>query len=61
MLMMSPDLQPTLLGPHVLVRPVLRSDWQEMFAAAADPEIWALHPVSDRYKEEMFRAFLKVL
>jgi len=28
-----------------------------MFATAADPEIWALHPVPDRYKEKMFRGF----
>ena len=26
-----------------------------MFAAASDPEIWALHPASDRYKEPVFR------
>jgi len=28
-----------------------------MFAAASDPEIWALHPASDRYKEAVFRKF----
>ncbi len=28
-----------------------------MFAAAADPEIWSLHPVHDRYTEPVFRAF----
>lgn len=28
-----------------------------MFAAAADPEIWAVHPVRDRYTEPVFRAF----
>jgi RimJ/RimL family protein N-acetyltransferase len=28
-----------------------------MFAAAADPEIWWLHPVRDRYTESVFRAF----
>ena len=28
-----------------------------MFAAAADPEIWRLHPAPDRYKEDVFRAY----
>jgi RimJ/RimL family protein N-acetyltransferase len=28
-----------------------------MFAVAADPEIWALHPVSNRYTEKVFRGF----
>jgi RimJ/RimL family protein N-acetyltransferase len=51
------DLQPTLTGPRVAIRPVAPSDWQEMFAAASDPEIWALHPASDRYKEPVFRKF----
>jgi N-acetyltransferase len=33
------------------------SDWDGMFAAASDPEIWAVHPVHDRYTEPVFRAF----
>ena len=28
-----------------------------MFAAGSDPEVWAVHPVSDRYKEPAFREF----
>jgi RimJ/RimL family protein N-acetyltransferase len=28
-----------------------------MFAAASDPQIWALHPASDRYQEPVFRRF----
>ncbi len=51
------DLQPTLIGPRVKIRPIAPLDWQEMFAAASDPEIWALHPASDRYKESVFRTF----
>jgi len=52
-----PDLQPTLIGPRIIVRPITPMDWDEMFAAAADPEVWALHPVRDRYKAEVFRDF----
>jgi len=32
-------------------------DWQEMFTVAADPKIWALHPVNNRHTEPVFRAF----
>jgi RimJ/RimL family protein N-acetyltransferase len=55
--MAMPDLQPTLTGPHIIVRPILSSDRDEMFAAASDPEIWAVHPVHNRYTEPVFRAY----
>jgi N-acetyltransferase len=54
---MPPDLQPTLVGPRMIVRPVKAEDWAEMQAAAADPEVWALHPARERYKAEVFREF----
>lgn len=28
-----------------------------MFAAAANPKVWELHPVTDLYKERVFRTF----
>lgn len=56
---MSPEinLQPTLVGERVTLRPLEAIDWQAMFAAAADPAIWAQHPASDRYKESVFRQY----
>lgn len=51
------DFQPTLAGTRVIVRPIVPSDWDQMFAAAADPEIWEQHPASDRYQEAVFREF----
>jgi RimJ/RimL family protein N-acetyltransferase len=39
------------------VRPIVPADWEEMYAAAADPEVWALHPARERYKAEVFREF----
>ena len=53
----SIDLQPTLKGPRLLVRPVARADWDAMFAAASDPKVWELHPDSDRYTKPVFRQF----
>lgn len=53
------DLQPSLIGEHVIVRPVEASDWEGMFAAASDPEIWVLHPESNRYEEAVFRRYFE--
>ena len=54
------DLQPTLIGTRVIVRPLAACDWQPMFAAASDPKIWADHPASDRYQQPVFREFFDV-
>ena len=51
------DFQPTLHGPRVVVRPVAARDWGAMFAAAADPAIWELHPATDRYTEKVFKEY----
>jgi RimJ/RimL family protein N-acetyltransferase len=55
--MSQPDFQPTLIGPTVTIKPISADDWTELFAAGADPEIWRVHPVSDRYTEPAFRKF----
>lgn len=55
--MATPDLQPTLIGERVLIRPVVPADWEGMYSVAADPQVWAQHPKSDRYKEVVFREF----
>lgn len=51
------DFQPTLTGQLTVVRPVVPTDWKDMFAGASDPEIWAVHPAHDRYLEPVFREF----
>ncbi len=55
--MAIPDFQPVLSGDLVALRPVRAEDWQEMFAAAADPLIWEVHPARDRYTEPVFREY----
>ena len=56
---MSFDLQPTLKGELLFLRPLRLEDWDEIFAVASDPLIWEQHPASDRYKEEVFRGFFR--
>jgi RimJ/RimL family protein N-acetyltransferase len=53
------DLQPHLIGHLVELRPLRPEDWEGLYAVASDPLIWAQHPASDRYKEEVFREFFR--
>jgi RimJ/RimL family protein N-acetyltransferase len=52
------DLQPTLTGELVILRPTVPDDWAGMYAAASDPLIWELHPARDRWQEPVFRRYL---
>jgi N-acetyltransferase len=49
------DLQPTLVGPKLLLRPLEPADFDALFAVARDPLLWALHPAHDRWQEPVFR------
>lgn len=53
----KPNLQPTLIGEHITIRPITPDDWHALFAAAADPQLWAQHPAKNRYQEPVFREF----
>src|SRR5688572_25348448 len=54
---MSFELQPTLRGKLLELRPLRAEDFDALFAAASDPLIWEQHPESDRYTEEKFRRY----
>ncbi|HUK89597.1 MAG TPA: GNAT family N-acetyltransferase [Blastocatellia bacterium] len=49
------DLQPTLKGDLLELRPLQPEDYRDLFAVASDRLIWEQHPASDRYKEEVFK------
>ena len=53
------ELQPTLRGEVVELRPLRADDFDALYAVASDPLIWEQHPVRDRYREEVFRAFFQ--
>lgn len=53
------DLQPTLEGEHLGLRPLRPEDFHVLYATASDPLIWEQHPNNDRYKEEVFRGFFQ--
>ena len=56
---MTFDLQPTLKGTLLQLRPLQEEDWSDLFAVAADPLIWEQHPEPDRYTEKVFRGFFR--
>jgi RimJ/RimL family protein N-acetyltransferase len=53
------ELQPHLTGGLLHLRPLRPGDWEALFRAASDPLIWEVHPVSDRWKEEVFRQYFR--
>jgi RimJ/RimL family protein N-acetyltransferase len=53
------DLQPHLKGDLLELRPLRPEDFPVLYAVAADPLIWEQHPSSDRYQEEVFKAFFR--
>ena len=54
---MTFELQPILKSDILEVRPLRADDWDELYAVASDPLLWAQHPNSDRYKPDVFRKF----
>jgi N-acetyltransferase len=52
------DLQPTLTGERLALRPLRADDWDALYAAASDPLIWEQHPERDRYTPEAFRRYV---
>jgi N-acetyltransferase len=53
------ELQPTLPGELLELRPLAAEDWDALYGVASDPLIWEQHPSSDRYKPEVFREFFR--
>lgn len=51
------DLQPTLTGEILALRPLREDDFDDLYLAAADPLIWEQHPHSNRYQREIFQSF----
>lgn len=48
------ELQPTLSGTKLALRPLAPDDFTATFKAASDPLIWELHPQSNRHQEAIF-------
>ncbi len=53
----SLNLQPTLVGEQITLRPLQPDDFAQLYHAASDPVIWEQHPHHDRYQREVFQIF----
>ena len=55
------DLQPTLTGPTLALRPLGRADLEGLYAAASDPGVWAGHPATNRFERAAFTPYFDFL
>lgn len=53
------DLQPTLTGTLIELRPLRSDDFDALFAAASDPLIWEQHPERDRWTRPVFLRYFE--
>jgi N-acetyltransferase len=53
------DLQPTLRGELLELRPLQPSHFDALWAVASDPGIWAQHPAKERATPDGFRKFFQ--
>ena len=51
------DLQPTLKGRLLELRPLTPEDRDALFGAASDPLIWEQHPESNRHEPALFQRY----
>jgi RimJ/RimL family protein N-acetyltransferase len=51
------DLQPTLRGSLVELRPLRSDDFPTLYVASSDRKIWEQHPSPDRYKYVVFAQY----
>ena len=54
---MDLDLQPTLTGHLLALRPLHTGDFEALYAAASDPLVWEQHPEPLRYRRDVFQKF----
>ncbi|MEJ0099109.1 MAG: GNAT family N-acetyltransferase [Pseudomonadota bacterium] len=55
------DLQPTLTGPGLTLRPLRPEDRETLWQVARDPLIWDQHPDQTRYQRAGFERFFNGL
>lgn len=48
------DPQVTLASDTLMLLPLTPGDFNGLYAAASDPEVWAGHPAKDRHKRDVF-------
>ena len=56
---MTFSTQIVLEDQQVVLYPLQETDFENLYAVASDPEIWAQHPNKDRWKREVFQVYFE--
>ena len=55
--MIAFELQPTLIGTLLELRPLRPDDFEALYRAASDPLIWEQHPEPTRHQRDVFQRY----
>ncbi len=53
------NIQPILQNDTLTLYPLQETDFDALYAVAADPKIWEQHPNKDRWQKAVFRTFFE--
>jgi len=53
------NFQPVLRGENISIRPIVETDFDDLYDCASDKEVWSGHPAKYRYKKEEFNKWFK--
>lgn len=56
---MNFSIQPILETDQIRLEPLQESDFEALYACAADPAVWEQHPNKDRWKKEVFSNYFE--
>jgi len=56
---MNFNLQPTMENDLLILRPLCKEDFENLYRVASDPLIWEQHPAKDRCERKVFEVFFK--
>jgi RimJ/RimL family protein N-acetyltransferase len=51
------NLQPTLEGDLIILRPLRENDFEALYEVAKDPLIWEQHPENNRHEKKVFEKY----
>ena len=53
------NLQPELEDELIILKPLIKDDFESLYEVAKDPLIWEQHPCSDRYEKGVYKEFFE--
>lgn len=53
------DIQAILETDNILLLPLLETDFEQLYAVASDPNVWAQHPNKNRWQRDIFEVYFE--